>query len=463
MSGATNDRYDVLIIGSGQAGNPLASAFVGAGRRTALIERALVAGTCINYGCTPTKTMVASAQRAYQARHAAEVGIETGPVRVDMAAIRARKRRIVDDFRNSSEKRFASGQPELIRGEASFLGPHELQVRLNGGGERHLSAEMIVIDTGSSPTVPRIQGLESVPWLDNVSLMELDAVPEHLLILGGGYEAVEFGQMFRRFGSAVTLIERGPHLLGREDPDVSSAVEQILRDEGIVIETGAPATSVTQQGETIELTLANGRKQSGSHLVLCVGRTPNTKALNLPAAGIETDPGSAIRVDDQLRTNVPGVYAVGDVNGGPAFTHIAYDDYRILRDHLIDGKGTRRTTDRPAVYVVYSDPQLGRVGMTEAEAQRSGRAIRVARMRVSSIARAIETGDTRGILKAIVDRETQQILGAAVLAPEGGEIVSMLEVAMLGGIPYTVLENAVFAHPAYAEVLNTLWGHFDEP
>ena len=456
------DQYDVLILGSGQAGNPLSSDFVKAGRRVALIERAEVAGTCINYGCTPTKTMVASAQRAWQARHARELGIDVGAVRVNMEQVRARKRKIVEQFRTSNEKRFASGQPELVRGEASFVTPKEIVVALKVGGERRMTADTIVINTGDSPTVPKIAGLAGVPYLDNVSLMELDAVPEHLLILGGGYEAVEFGQMFRRFGSEVTLIERGKHLLGHEDVEISKAVESILREDGLTIETGANAAWIEGASGRVTVGLEGGKSILGSHLFVAVGRSPNTKELHLDAAGVETDEHGYVKVDEELRTNVPGIYAAGDVNGGPAFTHFSFDDYRILRDNLITGKGGRKTTDRMTVYVVYMDPQLGRVGMTEAEARQSGRRIKVARMPVTSIARATETGESRGLLKAVVDAETEQILGAVILAPEGGELMSMVELAMMGNLRYSALEDAVFAHPAYAESLNTLWGHLEK-
>ena len=466
MDGAMAEQYDVLILGSGQAGNPLSSDFVKAGRRVALIESAEVAGTCINYGCTPTKTMVASAERAWQVSHAGELGIEVGSVRVNMEQVRARKRKIVEQFRTSSEKRFASGQPELVRGEARFVGPKEIAVALKAGGERRLVAETIVINTGGIPTVPKIAGLNAVPHLDNVSLMELDAVPEHLLILGGGYEAVEFGQMFRRFGSAVTLIQRGKHLLDREDVDVSEAVEAILREDGLTIRTGGNAIRVDGKAGAVAVHLADGTSIAGSHLFVAVGRSPNTKDLHLDAAGVATDAHGYIKVDEELRTNSPGIYAVGDVKGGPAFTHVSYDDYRILRDNLIldtrlGGKGRRKTTDRTTVYVVYMDPQLGRVGLTEAEARKSGRKVKVARMPVTSIARATETGESRGLLKAVVDAESEEILGAAILAPEGGELMSMLELAMMGKLRYRTLENAVFAHPAYAESLNTLWGHFE--
>ena len=461
------DQYDVLILGSGQAGNPLSSDFVKAGKRVALIERAEVAGTCINYGCTPTKTMVASAQRAWQAHHAAELGIELGAVRVNIEQVRARKRKIVEQFRRSNEERFASGQPELVRGEARFVAPKEIAVALKSGGERRMTAETIVINTGDHPTVPKLEGISNAPFLDNVSLMELGAVPEHLLILGGGYEAVEFGQMFRRFGSEVSLIERGKHVLSREDADISEAIEAILREDGLTIETGATAVRVEGGRGLVTVHLESGKSISGSHLFVAVGRSPNTKELNLEAAGVQTDGKGYIKVDDELRTNVPGIYAVGDVKGGPAFTHVSYDDYRILRDNLIlntvsAGKGKRKTSDRTTVYVVYMDPQLGRVGMTEAEARKSGRKIKVARMPVTSIARATEMGETRGVLKAVVDAGTEEILGAAILAPEGGELMSMIELAMMGKLRYSMLQDAVFAHPAYAESLNTLWGHFEK-
>jgi pyruvate/2-oxoglutarate dehydrogenase complex dihydrolipoamide dehydrogenase (E3) component len=467
MEGAMAEQYDVLILGSGQAGNPLSSDFVKAGKRVALIERAEVAGTCINYGCTPTKTMVASAQRAWQARHAAELGIEVGSIRVNMEQIRARKRKIVEQFRRSNEKRFASGQPELVRGEARFVAPKEIAVALKAGGERRLAAETIVINTGDSPSEPQITGLDKVPHLDNVSLMELDAVPEHLLILGGGYEAVEFGQMFSRFGSAVTLIQHGKHLLDREDVDISAAVEAILREDGLTIETEAKGVRAEGKAGAVTVHLEGGKSLSGSHLFVAVGRSPNTKELHLDAAGVKTDKQGYVEVNEELRTNVPGIYAVGDVKGGPAFTHVAYDDYRILRDNLIlhtklGDRGGRKTTDRMTVFVVYMDPQLGRVGMSETEARRTGRKIKVARMPVTSIARATETGESRGLLKAVVDAETEQILGAAILAPEGGELMSMLQLAIMGKLRYSTLENAVFAHPAYAESLNTLWGHFEE-
>ncbi len=459
------DDYDLVILGSGQAGNPLATDFATAGRRVALVERAFVSGTCINYGCTPTKTMVASAQRAYQARTAPALGVHTGEVRVEMTEVRARKRRVVEDFRARGEKRFEKGNPELIRGEASFTGPKELMVALKGGGERRLRAPMIVIDTGTSPRVPDLPGLNQTPFLDNVSITELIEVPEHLLILGGGYIAVEFGHMFRRFGSKVTLIERSSQILGREDADIARAATEILEQDGLVVLTGAHAvrTSEVAKGR-VRVELADGRTVEGSHLLVAVGRGPNTAQLNLQAAGVALDEHGYIRVTEDLRTNVDGIYATGDVHGGPAFTHVSYDDYRILRDNLLRN-GKRRTSDRPLVYVVYMEPQLGRVGMTEAEAleqaKTSGRKVKVARMPMTSVARAIEINETRGLMKVIVDAATEEILGAAVLGDQGGEIMAMLEIAMLGKLKYTVLQDAVLAHPSYAEALNNVFSNFE--
>lgn len=458
--------YDLVILGSGQAGNPLASDFAAAGKRVALVERAFVSGTCINYGCTPTKTMVASAQRAYQARTADALGVHTGEVRVAMIEVRARKRRIVEEFRAGGEKRFEKGNPELIRGEAQFTGPKEILVALKGGGERRLRAPMIVIDTGTTPRVPELPGLSETAFLDNVSITELEEVPEHLLIVGGGYIAVEFGHMFRRFGSTVTLIERSGQILGREDPDIAKAATDILEQDGLVVLTGARVTRVSEiKKGRVRVDLEDGRAVEGSHLLVAVGRGPNTGKLNLAAAGVAMDEHGYIRVDEQLRTNVPGIYATGDVHGGPAFTHVSYDDYRILRDNLLRN-GTRKTSDRPLVYVVYMEPQLGRVGMTEAEAREqaktSGRKIKVARMPMTSVARAIEINETRGLMKVIVDAESQEILGAAILGDQGGEIMAMLEIAMLGKLKYPVLQDAVLAHPSYAEALNNVFLNFEE-
>ncbi len=453
---AAHDHFDLVVLGSGQSGNPLAGQFSSAGKRAAVVERALVAGTCINYGCTPTKTMVASARRAYEVRTASDLGIQVADFSVNLERIRQRKRDIVAQFRSGSESRFESGSPELIRGEASFVGPREILVRLNGGGERTLSASAVVIDTGLSPLIPKIPGLDQVPYLDNVSLMELDKVPEHLVILGGGYVAVEFGQMFRRFGSKVTILQRAAHILEHEDEDVADALVEILRQDGIDVRTESEVDEVAAVKDGISVHVKGGASVEGSHLLVAVGRKPNTEELNLKSAGVRTDEHGFVQVNEKLETSVPGIYATGDVKGGPAFTHISYDDYRILRDNLLHG-ANRTTTGRLVPNVVYTDPQLGRVGLSEREAREQGRPYKLAQMPMSSVARATEIGETRGFMKALVDPGSGQILGVAVLGAEGGEIMSMVQIAMMGKLTYNDMVEAIFAHPTYSESLNNLF------
>jgi pyruvate/2-oxoglutarate dehydrogenase complex dihydrolipoamide dehydrogenase (E3) component len=454
------EHFDAIVLGTGQAGKPLALDLGGAGRRTAVVEREYVGGTCINVGCTPTKTMVASARVAYLARRAADYGVHCGPVAVDLAQVRQRKQAIVDDFRTSGQRRLEKAENvELIFGEGRFLAPRVVEVTLKGGGARTLTADLIVINTGARPARPALDGLDAVAALDSTSVMELSALPEHLLILGGGYIGLEFGQMFRRFGSAVTVVQRGRQLLAREDPDVAEEVRKVLQEDGIeiLLQTEATRVQATARGVVLQLRgPAGDRTLAGSHLLVAAGRTPNSDRLNLTAAGVQVDAHGFIRVNDRLETNVTGVYAVGDIKGGPAFTHISYDDYRILRNNLLRG-GQASTRDRFVPYTVYIDPQLGRVGLTEQEARAQGRTIRVAKIPMSWVARALEMAEPRGFLKAVVDAETRQILGAAVLAVEGGEVMSMLEIAMMGRLPYTALEDGIFAHPALAEGLNTLF------
>ncbi len=459
------DHYDAIVIGSGQAGTPLSIALAGAGRKTALVESQHVGGTCINVGCTPTKTMVASARIAYLARRAADYGIRCGSVGVDMAQIYRRKQATVDQFRTGDQHRLEDAKNvELIFGEARFAGPKVIEVRLNAGGTQTLTADSIFINTGARPARPRIAGLDSVKALDSTSIMELQELPQHLLVLGGGYVGLEFGQMFRRFGSAVTIVQHGKQLLGREDPDVADEVYKLLEADGIdiLLETEAVGVRASASGVALDLRGPTGERTiTGSHLLLAVGRVPNSEQLNLAAAGVNVDAHGFIPVDDRLQTNVAGIYALGDVKGGPAFTHISYDDYRIIRNNLLRG-GQSSTKDRLVPYTVYIDPQLGRIGLTEQEARAQGRAIRVAKIPTSWVARAVETAEPRGFIKAVVDAETRQILGAAVLAVEGGEIMSMLQIAMMGKLPYTALEDGIFAHPAFAEGLNTLFMNMEK-
>ena len=463
MADAT--RYDAIILGSGQAGNPLAVALAAKGKRTAMIERAAVGGTCVNYGCTPTKTMVASAEVAYLARRARDYGVSVGDVSVDMPAVRERKRGIVKLWREGSEKRLKqSDLIEVIYGEGSFLGPKQLRVRLNSGGERTLTSELIVINAGLTAAIPQIDGLESVPYLDNVSVMELDVLPQHLLVLGGGYIGLEFGQMFRRFGSRVTVIEHGKQLMKEEDPDITEEIANILKDEGVEILLEAKAKSAAVSGNRVRLTVkvkGESRSLEGTHLLVATGRKPNTERLNLQAAGVATDERGYIAVNGELETSVPGVYAIGDVKGGPAFTHISYDDYRVLKSNLLEG-GNRTVAGRLLPYCVFIDPQLGRVGLSEREARAQGKKVRIARLPMTSVARAMETGRSRGFMKALVDPQTDEILGAAILGDNGGEVMSMIQIAMMGRLKYSALQSGVLAHPLLAESLNNLFSNFQD-
>jgi pyruvate/2-oxoglutarate dehydrogenase complex dihydrolipoamide dehydrogenase (E3) component len=455
--------YDALVVGSGQAGGPLAGALAKAGRRTALVERAHVGGTCVNEGCTPTKTMVASARVAYLARRAADYGVRTGPVSVDLAHVRQRKRAIVESFRKGGEGGLARAGVDLIPGEARFTGPHTLEVKRNDGGTASLTAPWVFLNTGARPSRPPLPGLDGVPALDSTSIMELGEVPEHLLVLGGGYVGLEFAQMFRRFGSAVTVVQRAKQVLGREDEDVAAAMTALLREDGLEVLLDTEAVRVAQADGQVKLMVRapqGERTLTGSHLLLAAGRTPNTNRLDLAAAGVATDKHGYIVVNERLETNVPGVWAVGDVKGGPAFTHISYDDFRVLRTNLLQG-GSATTAGRLVPYTVFTDPQLGRVGLSEAEARAQGRKVRVARMPMSWVARALEVDEPRGLMKAVVDADSGQVLGFAVLGIEGGELMAAVEVAMMGRLPYTALRDGIFAHPTLAESLNNLFTSLD--
>lgn len=456
--------YDAVIIGAGQGGGPLASAFANAGHRTALIEREHIGGTCINVGCTPTKTMVASARAAWLARRAAEHGVHTGAVRVEMAEVRARKDAIVASFRRGSEQRIEETEGlDLIRGEARFTGRQKLAVD-TANGRVEIAAPLIVIDVGARPAAPPLPGLDRIAALDSTSILDLDTLPDHLIVLGGGYVGLEFAQMFRRFGSRVSVIQRGPRLLGREDQDVADAVADILRQDGIDIRLESDAVRVEDgTNGAIRLTIRAGDTEEtlvGSHLLVAIGRQPNTESLGLAEAGIETDRRGFICVDEKLATNVPGIYALGDVTGGPAFTHISYDDFRVLRGNLIENCQAT-TAGRQVPYTVFIDPQLGRIGLGEDEARSQGKKIRVARLPMNSVARALEVGEPRGLLKAVVDAESDQILGFSALAIEGGELMAMAQIAMMGRVPYTCLRDGIFSHPTLAESFNTLFSSLE--
>jgi pyruvate/2-oxoglutarate dehydrogenase complex dihydrolipoamide dehydrogenase (E3) component len=454
-------HYDAIVIGSGQGGTPLARAFAEAKKNTALIERDQVGGTCINYGCTPTKAMVASAETAYQARRANVYGVHTGQISVDMMKVRERKRKIVASFHSGTERRVEQVERlDLLRGEARFTGNKSLTIALHDGGVIDATADAVFIDTGTRSATPDIDGLSDVPHLDSTSIMELDAVPEHLIVLGGGYVGLEFGQMFRRFGSQVTIVNRGRQLLSREDPDIAEQVLAILREDGIEVHNSAVATRIRKHADAIEVEAGVDAPIRGTHLLVATGRVPNTEKLGLEEVGVKTDSRGFIPVNGKLETNVPGIYALGDVNGGPMFTHISYDDFRVVRSNLLEGKAAT-TEGRMVPYTVFIDPQLGRLGQTETELRRSGRPVKVATMPMSHVARALEIDQTRGSMKAVVDPETKQILGFAALGMQGGEIAAMVEIAIMGRLPYTALRDGIFSHPTLSEALNNLFATLD--
>jgi pyruvate/2-oxoglutarate dehydrogenase complex dihydrolipoamide dehydrogenase (E3) component len=444
-------KFEAVIIGTGQAGKPLSYALADLGWKIALIERAELGGSCINTGCTPTKTMVASAQVAHYARDAVRWGVRVSGVEVDLPAVVARKNQVVQNARTSIQKRIdARPNLKLVHGPARFIAPNQVQV-----GAEVFESEKIFINTGTRPAIPQIPGLNAVPFLTNATIMELQAVPEHLLVLGGGYIGLEFGQMFRRFGSRVTIIHNGERILPREDPDIASALQTALEAEGIVLRMNVETKRVENGDGAIALTVESGGSSEilqGSHLLVATGRKPNTDDMGLETAGILTGSRGYIKVNGRLETNVPGIWALGDVKGGPAFTHISYNDYQIAYANIIEGKNLT-IEHRYLPYALFTDPPLGRVGITESEARASGRKFKMGTFPMSSVARAIERDETAGLMKIIVDAENDRILGAAILGSEGGETVQILGAMILAGAPYTVLKGAVYIHPTLAEGL----------
>jgi pyruvate/2-oxoglutarate dehydrogenase complex dihydrolipoamide dehydrogenase (E3) component len=444
-------KVDVLIIGSGQAGVPLAIRLANAGRTVVLVERALLGGTCTNYGCTPTKTMIASAHAAHVARTAARLGVHTGEVRVDLAAVVARKNAVVKAWREGVADRLAGASDRLrvIEGAARFVGAREVEV----AGQRY-SADTVIINVGARPRVPSIPGLETVPWLDNHRAMDLEGLPRHLLVLGGGYIGCELGQMFRRFGSAVTIFDRGRHLLGREDPDTTASLESVFRAEGIDLRQGVEIQRVARAGDELAVHF-DGQEVRGSHLLVATGRRANTDDLGCDTAGLALDERGYLIVDGHYRTSTPGVYAVGDATGGPQFTHSSWDDHRLLFDLLL-GRGTRGRADRIVPYVVFTDPQLGHVGLHESEARARGMNVEVASMPFGQIARAIENDERAGVMKVLVDPAGGRLLGATIVGADAGELIHVFVPLIQAGLCARPIASAEFVHPTFAEGVQTL-------
>jgi len=449
-------RYDAIVIGSGQAAPSLAVRLAEAGMKTALVEREHLGGTCVNDGCIPTKTLVASARAAHVARRAADYGVGVGPVSVDMKAVKARKDAVVKQSIDGLDKWIAGTKNlSLVWGDARFTGPHAIEVN----GEM-LEAPKIFINVGARPVLPSWKGIGDVPVLNNTSMMAVDTLPEHLLVVGGSYIGLEFAQMYRRFGAQVTVLEFGDRLIAREDPEVSAEIQRILEREGVAFHFSVEAASVKKEtggsGVRVDGDPA-GRALAieGSHLLAAIGRRPNTDGLGLDKAGIATDARGFITVDETLSTSVPGVWALGDVNGRGAFTHTSYNDFQIVAGNLLDGE-TRRVGDRIPIYALFIDPPLGRVGMSEAEVRARGKPALVGVMPMTRVGRARERGETQGFMKVLVDAESERILGASLLCIEGDEIVHILLAAMAGNLSYKVIERAVHIHPTVSELIPTL-------
>jgi pyruvate/2-oxoglutarate dehydrogenase complex dihydrolipoamide dehydrogenase (E3) component len=448
------NKFDAIVIGTGQAGPSLAARLSAAGMTVAIIERGKFGGTCVNTGCIPTKTLVASAYAAHVARRGAEYGFVTGDVRVDMKQVRARK----DKISGRSNKGVEEGLRGLktctvIQGHARFQSSNTVVVN-----DEILQADKIYINVGGRAAVPEMPGIHDVPFLTNSSLLDIDFLPEHLVVVGGSYVGLEFGQMYRRFGSEVTIVEMGPRLIGREDEDVSEAVREILELEGIQIRLNAKCVTLAKRDSRIAVGVEckeDPPEVSGTHVLLAVGRVPNTNDLGLDRAGVATDQRGYIVVDDQLQTNVPGIWALGDCNGRGAFTHTSYNDYEIVADNLLSA-GHRRVSDRIQTYALFTDPPLGRCGMTDAEIRKSGRAALATKHPMSRVSRAVEKGETQGFIKISVDAETKHILGAAILGTGGDEVVHVLLDVMYAKAPYTVVQRAMHIHPTVAEFLPTV-------
>jgi pyruvate/2-oxoglutarate dehydrogenase complex dihydrolipoamide dehydrogenase (E3) component len=446
--------YDAIIIGTGQSGPFLAIRLAKAGRKVAIIERGLFGGTCVNTGCIPTKTLVASARVAYMARRATEFGVNIGEVNVDMKKVKARKDTIQRPSQEGAETRLRE-QPncDVYKSQARFESPHVIAV-----GDERLTSDQIFINVGGRASVPPIRGLDQVPYLNNSSMMAVDFLPDHLIVVGGSYIGLEFGQMYRRFGSKVTILQRESRLIPREDPDISDAIKDIVEREGITVRLNATCITLEKRGDQVVAGVDctdNPSPVTGSHVLLATGRRPNTDDLGLDKAGVAQDKHGNIIVDDQLRTNVPGIWALGDCNGRGGFTHTSYNDFEIVAANLLDND-PRRLSDRIPAYALYIDPPLGRAGMTEADVRKSGRKALMGKFMMSSVGRAIERSETQGFMKVMVDAETKQILGAAILGVGGDEVIHSLLDVMYAKAPYTVVSRAMHIHPTVSELIPTM-------
>jgi pyruvate/2-oxoglutarate dehydrogenase complex dihydrolipoamide dehydrogenase (E3) component len=460
------DKYDAIIIGIGQAGNPLTDLLAEHGLKVAVIEKKYPGGSCINYGCSPTKAMLAAAAVAYEAKHAKHWGIKVEGVQTDFKKIIKRRDDIVKKWRKGIDERIRKqSKADLIYGEASFVSENEIEIKLTEGGTQNITAEKIFINVGTSPQVPEIDGLPDVDYYTARSIMKLKELPEHLVILGGSYIGVEYAQMYRRLGSKVTIIQDSDQLLPREDRDIALAVHEILEKEGIKVLLKAEAQKLKQttKGLSIKVNVDGAGEQTvkGSHLLIAIGTKPSTEALKLENAGIETDEKGSIEVDNKLETSAKNIWALGDCKGGPEFTHISYDDYRIVRNQLFGDK-TRTTDDRPVPYTLYTRPELGRIGLTEAQAKEKKKNFQVVKIEAEEVGRATLEGKEEGLLKVLINKDNDQILGAACLMERGGELAAMIQIAMMGKIPYQKLKDGVFAHPGYAEAWNTLFAKLDD-
>ncbi len=455
------ESFDAIVIGAGQAGIPLAKKLAQAGWKTALIEKRKVGGTCINDGCTPTKAMVASARMAYLASRSEDLGVEISDYSINFSAIMARKDEIVNRFRKGALEGIQKTNNLFLKyGAAEFNSNEEIRVIDDDGKVEIITGKRIFINTGTQPDVPEIEGLREVDFLNSTTILELTAVPEHLLIVGGGYIGLEFAQMFRRFGAKVTLLERGDRLMPKEDIDVCQVMSDIFDEDGIDVKINTSPLKFHKNSEQIiQVTLdrkGNSEVINCSHVLIATGRKPQTSHLGLERTNITLDKKGYISVNEFLETSVKNIYALGDVKGGPAFTHISYNDYVVVTNRLLQA-GNKTTKDRMVPYCMFTDPQLGRVGLTEVEAKQKGLNYLVAKIPMKNVARAIEKAETRGFMKAIVDKDTKQILGATIIGEDGGEIMSILQMAMMGGITYEQIRFTIFAHPLYAESLNNLF------